>query len=825
MVDARRPPVALVRGGRDRQAKRPGARSRRPGSAKGVRRAIHPSCIVCAMAYRAAVVGGVRAIRAPSCCGCSPATPRSRSSHVTADSNAGARVADLFPGLAPGVSATPCSRRSTRPTCAGFDLVFCLLPHGASQDAAARDSSTTSAHVIDLGADFRLPADVYARWYGEAHDAPEMIGRFAYGLVELYRDDLATHAHVAAPGCYPTAVSLACAPLVRARSRRTAPHCRRGVGGVRCGPRPQDHEPVLGGERERLRRTACSRTATRAEMEQALSKVARRPVDVLFTPHLVPTTRGILATCYARPAASGLSTARLLEHYRDFYADDPCVVVVDEPSGTKATYGANVVHVTVRFDERTDTRHRDRRRGQPREGRVGSDDPGRERPARPARDHRPAAARDPAVSVTRRRRVRRGRARLRDQGVGRCPISRSSPPPITPRSRPRACSRRTSRRPRRCRCRSGICANGRAAAVVLSSGNANAATGEPGRRDATRMCELDRPRPRLATDDVLVCSTGLIGIPMPMDALEAGIPKLCGQLATDGGGAAAAGDDDDRHGAEGSACPRRVRRRPSAAWPRARRCCRPRWPRCSPSSRPTPRSSPPRCSARSRDAVASTFDCLSVDGCRSTNDTVLVLANGRAGAVDTARAHRRAHRRCADRWPSRWHATPKARRSSCASASSVRAPMPTPRVAARAVANSQLVQCSLNGDDPYWGRVLSELGASGAHLDPEQVDIAYNGVIVCRDGIACAHDAAALAAAMAAPDIEILCDLRLGARRSHRAHDRPVARVHRREPAHLVSVPESRRRRWPTGSPTRARRRTSSPRRCRTSASSRARPS
>jgi N-acetyl-gamma-glutamyl-phosphate reductase len=92
-----------------------------------------------------------------------------------------------------------------------------------------------------------------------------------------------------------------------------------------------------------------------AEMEQALSKVAQQPVSVLFTPHLVPTTRGILATCYTTPTASGLSTARLLEHYRDFYADDPCVVVVDEPSGTKATYGANIVHVTARFDERTNT--------------------------------------------------------------------------------------------------------------------------------------------------------------------------------------------------------------------------------------------------------------------------------------------------------------------------------------------------------------------------------------------------------------------------------------------------------------------------------------
>ena len=71
------------------------------------------------------------------------------------------------------------------------------------------------------------------------------------------------------------------------------------------------------------------------------------------------------------------------------------------------------------------------------------------------------------------------------------------------------------------------------------------------------------------------------------------------------------------------------------------------------------------------------------------------------------------------------------------------------------------MQCSLNGNDPYWGRVLSELGASGAYLDPEAVDISYNGVTVCRDGIACSHDEAAITEALAQHDIEILCDLRL----------------------------------------------------------------
>src|SRR4029077_3099600 len=165
-------------------------------------------------------------------------------------------------------------------------------------------------------------------------------------------------------------------------------------------------------------------------------------------------------------------------------------------------------------------------------------------------------------------------------------------------------------------------------------------------------------------------------------------------------------------------------------------------------------------------AVAETFDCLSVDGCRSTNDTVIVLANGRAGAVGE-------------------HALVDALTSVCGSLAEqmardaegatklVRIKVvgartgAEARVAARAVANSQLVQCSLNGGDAYWGRVLSELGASGALIAPEAVDISYSGVTVCRDGIACGHDAAALGAAMAAHDVTIRCELHQGAGAAH----------------------------------------------------------
>jgi N-acetyl-gamma-glutamyl-phosphate reductase len=303
------------------------------------------------MAYQAAVVGasgytGVEALRLLA------GHPEIEVVHVTAAANAGSRLAGLFPSLTPAYGDTvlaPLDVADLR----GLDLVFCMLPHGASQDLLPGLLDDVS-HVIDLGADFRLPADVYTRWYGETHRAPETVGRFAYGLVELYRDDLASHDHVAAPGCYPTAVSLACAPLLALDlvEPRVIADAVSGVSGAGRGLKTAS---LFSEANENVSAYGLLTHRHTAEMEQALSKVARRPVDVLFTPHLVPTTRGILATCYARPTTEGLSTARLLEHYREFYASDPCVVVVDEPSGTKATYGANVVHVTVRFDDRTHT--------------------------------------------------------------------------------------------------------------------------------------------------------------------------------------------------------------------------------------------------------------------------------------------------------------------------------------------------------------------------------------------------------------------------------------------------------------------------------------
>jgi glutamate N-acetyltransferase/amino-acid N-acetyltransferase len=247
---------------------------------------------------------------------------------------------------------------------------------------------------------------------------------------------------------------------------------------------------------------------------------------------------------------------------------------------------------------------------------------------------------------------------------------------------------------------------------------------------------------------------------MPMDALEVGIPKLCGQLAADGGTAAArAIMTTDTVAKEAVA---RAGGATVGGMAKGAAMLSPAMATMLAVITTDAAADAHQLRRALSHAVAESFDCLTVDGCRSTNDTVFVLANGRAGTVDD-------------------HALTDALTSVCGSLAEqmardaegatkfVRVRVvgartdADARLAARTVANSQLVQCSLNGNDPYWGRVLSELGVSGAHFDPERVDIAYNCVTVCRDGIACDHDATALTDAMAQRDIEILCDLRVSA--------------------------------------------------------------
>ena len=408
------------------------------------------------------------------------------------------------------------------------------------------------------------------------------------------------------------------------------------------------------------------------------------------------------------------------------------------------------------------------------------------------------------MSVTAASGFEAGGPRERHQAVGRARPRAWSPPPTTRRSPRPGCSPPTSSRPRRCRSAASTSHDG---ARPRSSSTPATPTPRPARpAGATRcrMAQLTAESARVrCRRDVLVCSTGLIGIPMPMDPVESGIPKLATMLTADADGGAAAADARcspptpcarrrsqhvelahgvtatiggmakgaamlvarDGHDARGAHHRRRRRRRHAAA----------------------------RCSTR---AVADTFNALIVDDCTSTNDTVLVLANGALGnAADhaleptrtqafgdglTAACADLAHQMAADAEGATKLATHRRARRTLGRRGAHRRPCRG--------AGSQLVQCSLYGNDPYWGRVLSELGASGARFDPERVDDRVPGRASCAATASRADTTTPRSAQLmtAARHRDRLRSARRH-RRGHRDVHRPHARVRRREHGHVVS--------------------------------------
>ncbi len=261
---------------------------------------------------------------------------------ATADTQAGGRVADLYPSLAAAYPDTVFA--DADPVAAdGLDLVFLALPHGASQGLVP-ELRERAGVVVDLAADFRLkdPA-LYPAWYGEDHQHPELLAEAVFGLPELFRADLPGATLVAAAGCYVTAASLALAPLVRhgvVEARGVIVDAASGVSGAGRVPKANTHFNTVD---EDFTAYGLLRHRHTPEMEQATG------ASILFTPHLAPMNRGILATCYAR-ATDGRDP---LEVLADAYRGEPFIVVSDRPPSTKATLGSNSAHLTARVDRRT----------------------------------------------------------------------------------------------------------------------------------------------------------------------------------------------------------------------------------------------------------------------------------------------------------------------------------------------------------------------------------------------------------------------------------------------------------------------------------------
>lgn len=274
---------------------------------------------------------------------------------ATGDSQAGERIADLYPSLAAHYGTrTFDAFDPTAIGAHGLDLVFLGLPHGASA-AAAVDLRGRVGHLVDLSADFRLhdPA-LYDIWYGHTHQHPALLAEFAFGLPELFRPKLAGAELIAAPGCYVTTASLALAPLLAAGVVEATGIVVDAASGVSGAGRPPKPNTTFCAVDEDFTAYGLLDHRHTPEIEQALTDHAGVAAQVLFTPHLAPMNRGILATCYARPTpAAPRSTAALLELLGEAYRDEPFVVVDERPPSTKATLGSNSCHLTARFDERT----------------------------------------------------------------------------------------------------------------------------------------------------------------------------------------------------------------------------------------------------------------------------------------------------------------------------------------------------------------------------------------------------------------------------------------------------------------------------------------
>ncbi len=249
---------------------------------------------------------------------------------------------------------------------AGCDTLFCATPHAETAPLVKR-ALDAGKRVIDLSADFRLSAAEYEVWYG-AHPHPELIERALYGLVELHREELREAIPraelVAVPGCNCTAANLALAPLAAngLLGRDIIVNVLTGVSGAGRSPSQGFHFPETN-ENAKPYKVAGTHRHT-AEIEATLGRVqtygrqvrthgAFTTPTVSFTPHVVPMTRGILATCVTRPEVDALDDAALLELYRDFYAGEPLVTVQSDLPQTKSVYGSDRTLLSVRFDKRS----------------------------------------------------------------------------------------------------------------------------------------------------------------------------------------------------------------------------------------------------------------------------------------------------------------------------------------------------------------------------------------------------------------------------------------------------------------------------------------
>lgn len=281
--------------------------------------------------------------------------PDFRVAYVTSESQAGQPVTSAFPTLE-GATDLRFESLDVGAACRVADVFFLALPDGEAMKIAP-DLVEAGKPVVDVSGDYRVrDRATYESWYKLEHQSPALLEQAVYGLPELH-PEVRQARLVANPGCYPTAALLAVAPLFREQLIETDTlivDAKSGVSGAggRVGMREEFSFPAVN---ENFRAYSVVGHRHTAETEQELTRLAGAggpPVQIQFTPHLLPTTRGLMATCYAR-LTQKVDAEALLARYRKFYADAPFVQITSAPPEIKHVSGSNFCRVSVAVDSRT----------------------------------------------------------------------------------------------------------------------------------------------------------------------------------------------------------------------------------------------------------------------------------------------------------------------------------------------------------------------------------------------------------------------------------------------------------------------------------------
>jgi N-acetyl-gamma-glutamyl-phosphate reductase len=265
---------------------------------------------------------------------------------ITSRSDAGQALSDVYPQhRVPLMLEELDLDRDTD----GLDAAVVAYPHGAAAPLV-EELLARGVKVVDLSADFRLrDLATYEEWY-KPHLAPQLIGAAAYGLPELYREQIAHSDLVANPGCYPTATVLALAPLASAGLLAdVVVDAKSGVSGAGRGANDKTHFVTVD---ENVNAYGVPRHRHTPEIEQELAALGS-DIKITFTPHLLPLDQGELVSCYVTLADPGLATARVEELYREAYAGEQFVELASEPAGVRAVRETNICRISVHRDERT----------------------------------------------------------------------------------------------------------------------------------------------------------------------------------------------------------------------------------------------------------------------------------------------------------------------------------------------------------------------------------------------------------------------------------------------------------------------------------------